>query len=73
MLLKLGPGVDPRYILGYELHQIIGVTKVHQIFYCVRSKNDIILNKNNSKKISMGIDMIFPKLISCFFIRLKSK
>jgi hypothetical protein len=40
---------------------ITGVTRVNQIFYCVGSKNDIILiKKSYGNKKSMGVDMISP-------------
>jgi hypothetical protein len=43
------------------LGRITGVTGVNQIFYCVGSKNDIILiKKSNGKKQSIGVDMISP-------------
>ena len=45
ILLKPGPRVDPRHVPGHGLSRIIKVTRVNRIFYCARSKNDIILIK----------------------------
>jgi len=61
ILLKLGSRVDLRHVSSHVLGRITGVTGVNQIFYCVGSKNDIILiKKSNGKKQSIGVDMISP-------------
>jgi hypothetical protein len=33
MLLKLGPGVNLRYVLGYWLGQMTKAIRINQIFY----------------------------------------
>ena len=51
ILLKLGPRVDLRHVSSHVLGGITGVTRVNQIFYCVGSKNDIILIKKKVMEI----------------------
>jgi hypothetical protein len=51
ILLKLGPRVDLRHVSSHVLGGITGVTGVNQSFYCVGSKNDIILIKKKVMEI----------------------
>jgi hypothetical protein len=45
LLLILGPIVDSHHVSGHMLGRITWVTGINRIFYCVGSKNDIILIK----------------------------
>ena len=60
-VLKLGQEVDPSRVLSHGLSRITEVTRVNWIFYCVGSKNNIILIKKimAKKKKSTDVDMIF--------------